>query len=221
MAFGDSITEGVLGSGFTTLRRFTSYPTQLLALLEERFPDQSFEIVNAGKAGETAGQGQERIRSELQAHSPDVVLLLEGVNSLRLTSDTFVTIFPDEAGDALERTARRILDANVDVIIATLTPVGDSIKHKQQPIDDLNRNIRSIASQLGIAPVVDLFTIFSADSSLIGTDDVHPTAEGYGVMAKAWFDELVRRYEVNPPEVDPDLEGETGDEPRSDRLPPP
>jgi lysophospholipase L1-like esterase len=83
----------------------------------------------------------------------------------------------------------------------------------------LNDAIRSIAFGRGI-PLVDVFAVMTRSTCpvvapalgldirgqrvplatsfpCIGADNIHPTAEGYEVMAKEFFDRIVNRYDVS------------------------
>ena len=59
-----------------------SYPTKLLALLSQRYQDQTIVVKNAGQAGEKIDEGRSRLSGVLDANDPQVLLLLEGANDL-------------------------------------------------------------------------------------------------------------------------------------------
>jgi lysophospholipase L1-like esterase len=112
MAFGDSITEGVIATscpgGSSTgvfLRDFlfrdaistraavnvpTSYPSVLQGLLANRYVAQPPTVTNVGLGGEfitdaslgTNDATMARLDREISTYAPQVVLLLEGVNDL-------------------------------------------------------------------------------------------------------------------------------------------
>ena len=111
MAFGDSITEGVVNDALrvpagtspvgilallraargrtipgisTAIQPFSAYPTQLQTLLASAFPTLPIRVTNAGISGERAAQGVSRIMGALQSAQPDVLLLLEGINDIDL-----------------------------------------------------------------------------------------------------------------------------------------
>ncbi|MCK8044657.1 arylesterase [Shewanella sp. 1CM18E] len=67
LAFGDSLTYGVGAS------KGQDYPSQLAKL-------SGFEVINAGVSGETTTQGAARLEALLNAHSPELLILLEGGN---------------------------------------------------------------------------------------------------------------------------------------------
>ena len=197
LAFGDSITSGVLSSAAPSLTAgsgiSTSYPALMEAMLEERYPDQTLTIINAGMGGERAPEGRARAPQTLDTFNPDVMLLLEGINQLNRLTPAVVA----EALDSIVESAQR---RGVQVLIATLTPIGPS-KERRRPgtreaVDDLNRRIRSIARTRNLGPVVDLFGAMRDRPHLLGYDGLHPTTEGYRVMAEEFFGAIVSRYEV-------------------------
>ena len=195
LAFGDSITTGVFSpvlslagdSGIST-----SYPAQLEAMLKERYPEQSLTIVNAGKPGERTPQGRFRVLRALDAYKPKVLLLLEGINQL-------VHLTPERIAGDLDSIVRSAQRRDARVLLATLTPIGP-VKERRRPgtreaVDDLNRRIRSIARTRNLGPVVDLFAAMTGQPHLLGDDGLHPTVEGYRVMAEEFARAIISRYE--------------------------
>ena len=69
-----------------------SYPTQLAAMLADRYKSQSPTVANAGVPRETAFDGANRIDGVIDRVHPEVLLLLEGVNDL---TGNLSTIGPD------------------------------------------------------------------------------------------------------------------------------
>ena len=196
LAFGDSITSGTLSvarslaadSGIST-----SYPALMEAMIEARYPDQTLTIINAGKPGERAIEGRRRAPQVLDAFSPDVMLLLEGINHL-------VHLTPAAVAEDLDSIVRSAQQRGVQVLIATLTQIGP-VKERDRPgtreaVDDLNRRIRSIARTRNLGPVVDLFGAMRENPHLFGDDGLHPTTEGYRVMAEEFLGAIVSRYEL-------------------------
>lgn len=66
LAFGDSLTSGVGGSGY-------SYPRYLAALTV-------IEILSDGVPGDTAAQGSSRFQSAITRVDPDLVIICLGIN---------------------------------------------------------------------------------------------------------------------------------------------
>lgn len=194
VAFGDSITEGVVRlSPLIMLGPPDTYPFKLEQMLRSLYPAQAVIVVNEGKSGDDSRELAGRLPSVLDAHNPEVLLVHGGINNINgLSTATQASAF---------RTM--ILDAQghgAEVVIATLLPMlpASSQYRATTPgkIDALNAEIFRLAGQYNLA-VVDLFAIFSANQQFMGSDGLHPSAEGQTRIAEAFRDEIVRRYE-NP-----------------------
>lgn len=72
VAFGDSVTAGE--------NPVDVYHAQLLKLLEARYPDSRFEVINSGVGGETATGGLARVDKDVIAFQPDLTLIAFGLN---------------------------------------------------------------------------------------------------------------------------------------------
>ena len=196
VAFGDSITSGFVSRAAvmpTLAGPPVSYPAQLQDRIEERYPDQAFTIVNAGLGGENTMTGRDRLPGVLDTYRPEVLLLLEGINELDYLGATKV------ASD-LEKMVALGLSRGADVLLATLTPVGN-VRERQRPgtraaVQELNAKIRQIAQNRNLGPVVDLFSVFKREPSLLGRDGLHPTAAGYQAISDAFLEAIVLRWEV-------------------------
>ena len=194
MAFGDSITEGAVSlAPLVMLGPPDTYPFKLEQMLRERYPTQEIVVSNQGKGGDQTNQGVLRLPGLLDAEKPEVVLLLEGINAIRaLSASRQEQYLQTMITDAQKR--------NAEVLIATVMPVAPD--GKLQPaaeymtaIRTLNARIFRLADHNGLGNVVDLFALFDANMHLLGTDGLHPTAEGQTRIAEAFRDEIVRRYD--------------------------
>ena len=114
LAFGDSITAGVVNDGFLPPRMSSrelrvllraaggrpipgifsavqpqnSYPIRLQSLLTPAYPTQLITMVNEGRTKEITAQGASRLMASLQSVRPEVLLLLEGVVDIDVASNT-------------------------------------------------------------------------------------------------------------------------------------
>jgi lysophospholipase L1-like esterase len=194
LAFGDSITEGVVSlAPLIMLGPPDTYPFKLEQMLLQRYPTQAIVVTNRGKSGERTSQGVLRLPSELEAVKPQVLLLLEGVNAVQFLST-------DTQEGHLDRMIRDAKERNVEVIIATVMPVapGGKLQPAEQymeAIRALNTRIFQLADRRGLGNVVDLFALFHANMHLLGGDGLHPSLEGQTRIAEAFRDEIIRRYE--------------------------
>lgn len=190
LAFGDSLTAGEVKPAqmFAFVDPLISYPYRLQGLFAQRYLAQTILVENSGVPGESAiDQGMMRLNSEIHQKRPDVVLLMEGTNDLgRYT--------PRQVAAALDGMTRDAYQREAIVFLATLPPVQADLHHTQaERIPELNVMIKGIAGKyrpFGVY-LVDVYAPLAADLSLMGPDGLHPTVEGYAVMAQTWFDAIV------------------------------
>jgi lysophospholipase L1-like esterase len=201
LAFGDSLTEGVVSSG-PMLRLFLlqdSYPFLLQRRLAARYLLQAPVVINEGIAGEAATEGSRRLRSRIQLHRPDVLLLMEGTNDLLDRPD--IGRGADTAMVALKGMVSEAKLLGVRVAIATVPPQrAGGIRHRDAVaslIPSFNDRIRALAAVENVA-LIDVYNAMKDDLSLIGLDDLHPTIAGYDVMAGAYFEAIKREFEDTP-----------------------
>lgn len=78
VAFGDSVTQGVMEYG----RLFSEgvYHRLFQIALEQRFCETTFSTLNAGVSGSSATQAVSRLERDVIRHHPDLVLLAFGLN---------------------------------------------------------------------------------------------------------------------------------------------
>lgn len=180
LAFGDSLTEGQSASVASRpmlLAPVTSYPSMLERDLRAIYTAQDVRVVNSGRSGEWAADGQFRLRAELPVLSPQAVLLLEGVNDLGVMG-------VQPTADALDYMVQLCRAQRVTVFLATLPPQrpGGARAGTAHLVTPYNELLRRIARNRG-AVLVDLEAAFGTDFSLLSEDGLHPNVEGYQVMA--------------------------------------
>jgi lysophospholipase L1-like esterase len=217
LAFGDSLTYGVV-SAAPTRRPYAlgpdfSYPALLHGRLQQRYTDQTITVSNEGLGGERLRAGLVRLTNLLPAARPDVLLLMGGANNL---SDCAHALASDQPGcvdnavrtlDDLARQARLTLRADgtgfVVLMIATLPPQGENGQRASPAlVSQFNQGVRDIARGEG-GILVDVFAAFGgvADPTLIGPDGLHPTMQGYDVIAQTFFNAIIGQpgWETAPP----------------------
>jgi lysophospholipase L1-like esterase len=194
MAFGNSITEGKTPSGADLT---DNYPEDLRTMLAARYPAQSITMLTKALGGELAINGVDRLRHELDAVHPQVVLLEEGINDLNGDPASIPPMI-----DALRAMVRMSKDQGVSVFLATLPPVraGGTPKARGDAalplLPEANAQIRQVA-QSEHATLVDLYTGFgSSPDPYIDSDGLHPTEMGYQKMAQIFFDAIQANLEL-------------------------
>lgn len=214
VAFGDSITEGFVqvcpgesaraeGIGGLLLAPLrsqpspTAYTVRLQTLLSERYKGQSITVVNEGAGGEDIEAGAADLPRILTEHTPDVLLLQEGVNTLNTRHQEGVPVVLDKLREMV-RVAR---NRGIVVFLATLLPQRPGgcraydVDGESDDIVPTNVELRRLAGLEG-AELVDLFQVFNGrTATLIGQDGLHPSAAGYAAIADAFFEAIRTRFE--------------------------
>ena len=197
LAFGDSLTEGVVSAPFTQTLVTTphAYPARLAEALRARYRDQpDIAVFNEGKAGEFAADGKGRLPDAIKAHAPEVLLLLEGANDINFLGRPGITRVVVALEDMIKDAHRR----GLVVFVGTLP--------RQRPggrnafgapfVEELNVQIRKTALEEG-ATVVDVYN--ELDLSLVGEDGLHLTEAGYVRLGAIFADAIRRSFETAPP----------------------
>jgi lysophospholipase L1-like esterase len=194
MAFGDSVTFGVVSDpvtlGLQPLALPDAYPAKLEQMLVLRYPMQSFLVVNQGLPGESAVQGVSRLAGLLRTSRPEALILLEGYNDLLLGGGAALA----PATAALRTMVRDARSLGVQVLLAGLTPFRPGTQRGANAafVPPFNDQVRMIAQAEG-ATYVDTYTTF--DLQLIGVDGLHPTAAGYTRLAEIFRAQITTTFE--------------------------
>jgi lysophospholipase L1-like esterase len=190
MAFGDSLTEGatILGNDPYNVVHppETAYPTVLRQLLSARYTDQTITVFNQGLPGEQASRALLRFLATFAADAPDVVVLQEGYNDIRMSDNDANGIaaaaagIRELAGEARRRGAR--------VFICTLAPGRPGrVQIQTSVLQSVNDQLRAIARNEG-AVLVDLFSALAPDvNANVSIDGLHLTPLGYRRVAETVF----------------------------------
>lgn len=219
LAFGDSLTEGVVRSNPTFTSMLVSmpdsYPTELQTLLNARYGLQQIEVLNDGIGGErvaysftTSPGGLVRLPSSLDLHRPEVLLLMEGTNDLifgdflQTRGEGTITETGGAALDGLEQMVRLTKARGVRVFLATIPPQRAGPQRNLQNVvaftPGFNESVRQLAAREGV-PLVDVYAALRDRPELIGSDELHLTPQGYDVVAQTFFDAIKAALETRAP----------------------
>ncbi len=165
VAVGDSLTEG-LG-----LAEEFAYPAVLEKKL--RAQDYKYQVINAGISGETSSGTLSRIKWVLTL-KPDIVILVIGAN------DGFRGLDPDLIKTNIQKIIRLLKDENVIVVLGAMQIVQNLGK-------DYTTAFANIYPQIAQSENIILTPFFlkgvATNQKLNQADGIHPTAEGYQVIA--------------------------------------
>ena len=196
LAFGDSITQGVVSPTPSVLRQLDgpfTYPSLLQGFLAARYTAREIAVLNRGVGGERLAQGRNRLPGVLDNDRPEVLLLQEGINNLR-------NVDTDELTDDMRAMIQSAQRRGVVVLVAELLPISDQReagrRGTQAGIRAFNEQIRRLSHEFGLGEAVDLYTPFVENPSLLGADGLHPTEAGYVRIAEIFFLAITERWEM-------------------------
>ncbi|MRH91712.1 GDSL family lipase [Nocardia sp. SYP-A9097] len=210
VAFGDSITEGHVGSDFIGNSKLEGVVDQNV-----RYPDflqrrldaagRKLVVTNAGIGGNRLTRdtipvmprfgpaGLSRIQADVIAQSgaSDVIVLI-GINDL----GTPIGVSYEEMIDAYTRTVDQFHRAGLKVHLGTLLPASDTLLHGYisiPPADPVRMRLNSWIRTRALADSVIDFDAALRDTGnpsildkrYASADNLHPNPEGYRVMADA------------------------------------
>jgi lysophospholipase L1-like esterase len=176
-----------------------TYPGVLAQSLIARYKAQSPTVDNQGCPGEavTDAGTLSRFDGLLRSRRYEAVLIMEGSNDLMLaTKDRNVFAaalvgLRQLVGDAKSRGVRPVL-----ATVPPINPAGSRGKDwGADMVPNFNTGIRGIAEGEGV-PLADVNRAFNGNLSLLGSDGLHPTAEGYRVVAGAFADAIKNALEI-------------------------
>jgi len=196
VAFGDSLTEGVV-SAPVTLRLVQipyAYPAKLQDALRARYKNQpEIVVANEGRAGESAVDGRGRLIDALRASNPEVLILMEGANDLLVYHHRGVS----RAVGGVEDMIKEARSRGVLVIVASLPPQrAGALRAEGEPyLPELNAQLRKTAAEEG-AGFVDVNA--QMDVSFVGQDGLHLTEAGYAKLAEIFAGAIRAAFELPP-----------------------
>ncbi len=202
VAFGDSVTSGTLSrfdAAFLYDDPAHSYPVRVQLSLQHIFPLQAaqFTVINAGAPGERAVDARQRMATVLRTYDPDGVLLLEGINDMTFGAG------PLEAAAAVRGLIDVARTFNVTVLVgltpqtyASVYPNGETRPQAAEHIVPFNNELRRLTAGMQNVHVVDLYTAFGTNRSLMGADGLHPTEAGYELMAATFVQAIETVFQV-------------------------
>jgi len=156
LAFGDSLTYG------TGANREQAYPAQLQALI-------SRTVINAGIAGEVSNTGLRRLPTLLKQHQPDLIIICHGGNDILRRRNLQQT----------RNNIQQMIDMSrlngAQVVLVGVPEFGIFLSSAEfyTELADENR-----------LPIENTVLSEVLKSAAYKSDQIHPNAEGYGVMAK-------------------------------------
>ena len=149
-----------------------AYPAQLQVQLTTR--GYRYEVINAGVSGETTAGGLRRLPWILKS-SPDIVILELGGN------DGLRGLSLSETRSNLEVIIRGLSKAKVRVVLAGMKlPPNYGEEYTRQ----FESMYRELASRYDLVLIPFLLEGVGGNGALNQADGIHPTGEGYRIVAE-------------------------------------
>ena len=159
-------------------------------MIEKKYPTADVTIINRGVPGDTAEGGLFRLRDEVLDCDPDLVFIQFALN------DAFTGISPARFKNTIRAIVGQVrTDTDAEILLVTSVPI---VTHpaEEKMTDRFYDALADVAREEGcaIALVHRYWKKKIADgvdfSGLVQADEVHPTVEGYRLMAEAIMETL-------------------------------
>lgn len=197
VCFGDSITGAYYHTG--SKRAWTD---MLGIALQRIYPQARPVMINAGISGNTAPAGLARIERDVIAHSPDLVVVMFGINDMSRSTS------PEDFRQNLEQIVQQLIAAGSEVVLCAPTLRLNFSPEVQQAYREV---VRQVGQQYALA-VADTWAAFSTlreeepdRYALSMSDGVHPNMHGHRLIAEtvatAISGEDVSLADVAPPDL--------------------
>jgi acyl-CoA thioesterase-1 len=181
ICFGDSITTGVSEGNWNGENLNQAYPAALQRRV--RIP-----VLNAGVQGDTTASALRRLEGDALSKDPGIVIINLGIND-------FLQGFDIERTDRnfnimlqnLQRAGRKIYIAKFftdDILRQKMRSWGFPMEQREEIIAGYNYMYISLARKYNAEILSDIWRGVWGEHM---TDDIHPDARGYGIMADTIF----------------------------------
>lgn len=172
VCLGDSITDG------------HTYPLLVQQALEESGVERP-AMINAGIGGDGVVGMRGRLERDVLHYRPDVVLVLAGINDLRMSVEEFES--------NIQGLFATLKEHKTPAIVLTLTPLAKQHAALAPKVEQFNEILRRQAKEAGFRtgePAKVMQTALDGGATLHEPDGVHLNWEGYRQLTRAVLDAL-------------------------------
>jgi len=156
LAFGDSLTLG------TGANKQQAYPAQLQALISRK-------VINAGIAGEVSNTGLRRLPVLLKQHQPDLIIICHGGNDILRRQNL------QQTRNNIQQMIDMSQSHGAQVILVGVPEFGIFLSSAEFYTELADDNRLPIENTV----LSDVLKVTAYKS-----DQIHPNAQGYAVLAK-------------------------------------
>lgn len=178
VAFGDSLTQGWMEP--------KGYVDFLKEMIESKFINPKFSIINKGIPGDTASGGLSRCKKDVIIHNPDLTIIQFALN------DMFIGMSEIEFYNNTKAIIKIIQSQTESEIILT-TSVSLENPGERSLSESFYKKLFELSQEYNTA-YTEVHSYWDAiikngvnRDLLVQYDRVHPTVEGYKLMAEAIF----------------------------------
>ncbi len=183
VALGDSLTYGWMAN--------RGYIEFLKDMLSVRYPGNRITVLNRGIPGDTAADGRRRLQRDVLESNPDLVFIQFALN------DAYSGYSPEKFRDTIREIIKNIRDkTESEILLLTSVPLGG--KKENDHINQYYRMLSEISGSEGL-PLVEVHSYWERKLTegydffnLVQSDMIHPTDEGYRLMAEAIMEHLIK-----------------------------
>ena len=188
VAVGSSSTQGT-GASTPAL----NYPSRLEAELKDRLPGIDIRVVNRGKGGEDAAEELARLKRDVIAEHPDLVIWQVGTNGVLRRDDVEI----DEV--LLRRGVALLQQSETDIVLMDMQYAPRVVERPAYA--EMEQLIAEIAhhTHVGLFRRFALMQYWQARRQpgmppMIGADGLHMTDAGYGCLAAELAEALAANW---------------------------
>ena len=156
-------------------------------LLSARYTDQTITVFNRGLPGEQASRALSRFIATFVADAPDVVVLMEGYNDVRQTSQRRRRYRERHSAGSPNWPARPAGAARASSSARWPRADPGGIEIQRSALEFINDRLRQVARSEG-AVLVDVFSALLPEvNANVSIDGLHLTPLGYRRVAETVF----------------------------------
>jgi len=195
VCFGDSIT----GTYYHTGGR-RAWTETLAQTLQELYPRAQLKMINAGISGNTSAHGLERMKTDVLAHNPDLIIAMFGMNDA-------AHLPADDLRQNLQQIVQRAKAHNAEVILMTPNAIADDDPARTvERLAEYSEVVREVA-HLNNLTLADTYTVYEdlrqhdqPEWIRVMSDAIHPNMRGHRLFASI-IGEAISGQKIAPPEL--------------------
>jgi acyl-CoA thioesterase-1 len=186
VCLGDSLTAGYGAVESKKDDKTKSYP----AYLQKKV---NMPVINKGLSGGSSAYGLSQINSILETENPHILIIELGANDYLLWN-----VPVNKTHENLQAIIDRANDGQRKIYLAKFytEQVATDLKADPKTIDQYDAMFTALASEDNVELIADIWTGVWGKSEYM-SDEHHPNAEGYEIMANNYFDAMKDYLEAN------------------------